>query len=433
MNSIHWYFALILLSFVSCKREKTGFPSPAGKSNAPKPIQWDEQLTKELYYDKVLGMLVGSAIGDAMGAPTEMWHRHQIKAQYGYVDSMDIVTREGSPEGPWETNLPAGATTDDTRWKFLMGKFLTQEGKPQDSLNDKAFAQFIIEHYTARKKELKNADELTPQETERRLRHTLWLQEWANVSVPYLAGDLTGYSYALNKFYGGEMACAGMLYAPVVGAYYPAMPDRAYREAYRLGFFDLGYARDITGLTAAYVSEAMKPGATIETITKVTRITDPLNYFDSRLINRSAYRIHQTAKSIVHEAKSLTTGSLTPGSPPKNFKRDTLFHHQLQKAYALLENNLQDIPFHAAEIHLINLTALEFSEGDFAMAMEFIVNFGRDNDTVAAVTGAILGAYWGASGLPPSFLKKALQINKEIVGIDLELLAEEITEAAFRN
>ena len=42
--------------------------------------------------------------------------------------------------------------------------------------------------------------------------------------------------------------------------------------------------------------------------------------------------------------------------------------------------------------HLINLTALLFSNYQFQPAMEFVTNYGRDNDTVAAVTGAILGA-----------------------------------------
>ena len=32
-------------------------------------------LTRDMVYEKVLGMLVGSAIGDALGAPTEMWPR----------------------------------------------------------------------------------------------------------------------------------------------------------------------------------------------------------------------------------------------------------------------------------------------------------------------------------------------------------------------
>ncbi|MDZ7646545.1 MAG: hypothetical protein U5K54_04865 [Cytophagales bacterium] len=47
---------------------------------------------------------------------------------------------------------------------------------------------------------------------------------------------------------------------------------------------------------------------------------------------------------------------------------------------------------------------------------------------VGAVTGAILGAYWGASKLPPDMVAIALKVNKERVGLDLEKLAHQIVE-----
>ena len=91
------------------------------------------KLSKERLYDKVLGMLVGSAIGDAMGAPTEMWSRADIGINYGFVDDLDTLVREPSAEGPWEYNLPAGGTTDDTRWKKLVSEFLLTQGSlPSD-------------------------------------------------------------------------------------------------------------------------------------------------------------------------------------------------------------------------------------------------------------------------------------------------------------
>jgi ADP-ribosylglycohydrolase len=43
------------------------------------------RLSEKDYYNKVLGLLVGSAIGDAMGAPTEMWSRKDIQLEYGFV------------------------------------------------------------------------------------------------------------------------------------------------------------------------------------------------------------------------------------------------------------------------------------------------------------------------------------------------------------
>ena len=51
-------------------------------------------LSEEAYYDKVLGALVGSAIGDAMGASTEIWHRKDIQLKYGYITGLAPAVRE---------------------------------------------------------------------------------------------------------------------------------------------------------------------------------------------------------------------------------------------------------------------------------------------------------------------------------------------------
>tara|TARA_R110002012_G_scaffold32899_3_gene96697 strand:- start:33087 stop:34412 length:1326 start_codon:yes stop_codon:yes gene_type:complete len=426
----------LMIGLLACQQNSENkaptFPSPAAPSSQVS-ADWPKGLTKEQYYDKVLGMLVGSAIGDAMGAPTEMWHRSGIQAQFGFVDSLDAVTREGSPEGPWEDNLAAGGTTDDTRWKLLMGNYLTtQAGK--DSLDAKAFASHIIDLYKAEMQQVKEIDAFGPEAMERQLMHMTWLQEWAKVAKPFADDDLQGYSYAVNRFYGGEMACAGMLYSPSIGGFYPGQPQKAYTEAYRLGFFDHGYARDITGLTAAYVAKAMEPGVKPEQIALITREVDPLRYFNSRLIGRLAYASYTASREITHIAEGLTEKDIDQGlRVPKNFKGSRLEYAQLSKAYELMDGRLQDIPFHAGEIHFINLVALEYSEGDFQKAMEFVVNYGRDNDTVAAITGAILGAYWGYSGLPKGLKEKSLKATKELVGIDLEDLARRTTEAAYRG
>lgn len=404
-------------------------PAPSGVASA----DWPAGLTKEVYYDKLLGMLVGSAIGDAMGAPTEMWHRNDIMVQFGFVDSLDAVTREGSPEGPWEDNLAAGGTTDDTRWKLLAGNYLvTQKGR--DSLDAVAFASHIIDVYLAERQQVKEVDAFGPEALERQLMHMTWLQEWAKVAKPFVEDDLQGYSYALSRFYGGEMACAGMLYAPAIGGFYPGQPDRAYAESYRLGIFDHGYARDITGLTAAYVSRAMQPGVKASEITLITREVDPLRYFNSRLIGRLAYSSYTAAKSMVYQAMQLTEEDIDKKQKlPANFKRSPLDYARLTRVYQQLDGRLQDIPFHAGEIHLINLTALEYANGDFMKAMEFVVNYGRDNDTVAAVTGAILGAHLGYAQLPQPLAGKSLEATKKLVGIDLEALAEAMAEAGYRG
>lgn len=389
------------------------------------------EMSREKLYDKVLGMLVGSAIGDAMGAPTEMWSRNSIQVEYGFVDTLDDMVREPSPEGTWAMNLPAGGTTDDTRWKVLFSEFLLAQNPSMytGGADPYEFSRFLMRKYEAEIAGLRATETFNPEPIEYQARRMAWLQEWAVVAKPFAEKDMEGYSYAVNHFYGGEMTCAGMLYSPMVGLVFPGAENEAYEAAYRLGIFDIGYARDITALTAALVSAAMRPQPTQKEVLSVLRTTDPNGYFKSRLVGRAAYRFYRDAQYIVDEARKIRLEDVDATKIKLPVKgRDLLYMAQMQRAFELLDAKNQDMPFHAGEIHLINLTALLFGEFDFRRSLEFAINYGRDNDTVGAVTGSILGAYYGKSGLPEDMVATVLSTNKTRMGIDLEKVAEGLTD-----
>jgi hypothetical protein len=401
------------------------------------PTFKDHQLDRETLNDKVLGVLVGSAIGDAMGAPTEMWSREQMQLEYGFIDSLDDMVREPSPEGTWAFNLPAGGTTDDTRWKVLMIDYFTgldeiPEKRPYQ-LSALSFAQHIVDRYQFGLRELKELDSFELEPYEDQMRKAAWLKEWAMVANSYAEADHPEqYSDALNRFYGGEMVCAGMLFSPMIGALYPSNPEWAYEQTYAIDIFDLGYAKDISGLTASLVAKAMEPGVPPDSIFKVLRDVDPRGYFESRLVGRSSYRLYRNALSIAQAAREADPAEVIAHSPiklkmPLRTKEDSIKYARFATAYERLDQQLEVFPFHPAEIHLVNLTALLLFDFDFASTLEFVINFGRDNDTTGAVTGAILGAYHGAAGLPAEFRKQVLATNLKL-GIDLEELAERMVE-----
>ena len=393
------------------------------------------RMSGDQLYDKVLGLLVGSAIGDAMGAPTEMWPRQQIKLEYGFVDSLDHMVREPSPEGTWAYNLSAGGTTDDTRWKVLLAEFIKDRANEfyrEAGPGPESFARFLIAQYQKEIDALKQTDAFDPQPFEAQMRRLSWLQEWALVARPFADNDLRGYMDALHKFYGGEMVCAGLLYSPMIGLPYPGAPDHAYRSAYDLSIFDLGYARDVTALTSAMVAAAMTPEISPLQVMSVLRSIDPQGYFQSRLVGRSSYRIFREALAITDQAKGIADHRQVKFSITPDF-HDTLYLAQMHKAFALLDDKMQDFPFHAGEIHLINLTAMLFADFDFRGALEFVINYGRDNDTVAAVTGAILGAYHGFAKIPDDLKSKVLATNRDQLGIDLEHLANQLTTVILQN
>lgn len=428
---------LLLLALAACRpseRRPAGQPAPTDTLAAYISLN----LPEDTLYDKVLGLLLGTAIGDAMGAPTEMWSRDMIQAEFGHVDGLDSMIREPSPEGTWEYNLQAGGTTDDTRWKAITIDFLTGEtGEAQPrprTLDPAGYARLLISRYTRELESLRDAPPET-EPVEAGLRRAQWLAEWVKVARPYAARDLDGYADAMNRFYGGEMVCGGMLFAPVIGGAYPGNPEWAYLQAYRTNIYDIGYGKDIAALTAAMTAAAMHPQATPDSLKAVHRDVDPLGYFKARLTARSAYFFYRSALWITHEARKIETGEAAPPvrlALPRNTPEARLRYAQWSHAYGQLDEQLQRLPFHPGEIYLIALTGMLMCDFDFAQSLQFIINYGRDNDTVGAVAGAILGALHGASKLPPDQVQQALRANREL-GFDLEAMARRMTESILRG
>lgn len=72
--------------------------------------------------DRALAALVGGALGDAMGMPTQLLSHHQIVDQYGAVETFVAP----SDDHPVSRGLEAGTITDDTEQTLLVGKVLLQ-------------------------------------------------------------------------------------------------------------------------------------------------------------------------------------------------------------------------------------------------------------------------------------------------------------------
>ena len=423
-------FSLLPLCFtiVSCKKEKKSNPDIGD----PKKVAYEAdilQLSEDEKYDKVLGALVGSAIGDAMGASTEMWHRNEIQLKYGYITGLTPAVRPQSPEGTWRNNLVAGATTDDTRWKYLMAQYLT---KNKDATDADHFAQFITDYYQHMVKGLEDKELLDDTGIlDEKIKKIDWIKEWARVSLAYQEGP-KAYLKALNRFYGGEMSCAGQLYSPMFGIIAPNA-ETAYTHAYEHSIFDLGYAKDITSLVAAMTHIAMRT-ATMDSIINTATFVDPNGYQDSRLVGRIPYSVADASvKKVLSVKQMLIEDSLIDKEypsyhMPKSFtgtKKDWIRQEML---YRYLEKDEKAIAFHSGEIWQILITAFAFGEGDFEKTLQFIINYGRDNDTVGAVAGMILGAKDGYKNLPVKLRDEVLRGSKEVMNIDLEKSAQELVE-----
>ena len=78
--------------------------------------------------DRAMGALIGGALGDALGMPTQLLSPARIGALYGHVE--DFVAP--SADHPVSKGLPAGAITDDTEQALLLGRILVESGDSFD-------------------------------------------------------------------------------------------------------------------------------------------------------------------------------------------------------------------------------------------------------------------------------------------------------------
>ncbi|TMM59468.1 ADP-ribosylglycohydrolase family protein [Maribacter algarum] len=425
MKQVFFVLGCLILFVSSCKQPKSklDIPSPAKVSYGNDTLT----LSREEKYDKILGALVGSAIGDAMGASTEMWHRKDIQLKYAYINGLTAAVREQSPEGTWDHNLNAGATTDDTRWKFLMVEYLKTHKK---RLNAQSFAKFISDYYELLAKDLARKEISTnPDVLDTKIEKIDWIKEWARVALAYQKGD-TAYQKAQNRFYGGEMSCAGQLYTPMFGLV-AENPEDAYNIAYEHALFDIGYAKDISALVSAMTQMAMQT-RNMDSIINTATFVDPLGYQDSRLVGRiSNATANASVKSVLAIKAKVVIDSLIEKDSilykmPKGFQGTQKDWVRQEMVYQMLEKDEKAIAFHTGEIWQILITGLQFGEGDFEKTMQFIVNYGRDNDTVAAIAGMILGAKDGYSNLPEDLKEEVVKVSREQMGIDLEVMAKEL-------
>ena len=83
--------------------------------------------------DRVLGSLVGFAIGDAMGATTEFMTAKEIRRKYRKL--------QGIVGGGW-LNLPAGAVTDDTQMMLCVYRAIKDTSNHPERTLDAVCGQF---------------------------------------------------------------------------------------------------------------------------------------------------------------------------------------------------------------------------------------------------------------------------------------------------
>ena len=203
----------------------------------------------------------------------------------------------------------------------------------------------------------------------------------------------------------GNIPCSSsaMCIAPV-GLVNACNPAQAARQAAHLASLinvqEAGFCQDGAAAIAAAVASACRPGATVESI-----LDDAAAHLPATSGAPMAARVEQALAA-------------TRGRDYRAFRHYVHDHPerflQLQKT-----NSLETVP--------LVLALFSLAGGELERCVTYAANFGRDTDTMAAMAGAIAGAWGGTEAVRPEWLEKVKRNAEQ----DQEALAHGLVRAAI--
>jgi ADP-ribosylglycohydrolase len=352
--------------------------------------------------DRAVGALAGAAVGDALGGATEGWESHEIHDHCGgWVEGVIRSIRHQrnvvKPFSPfWKGD---GHVTDDT----LMTRVLVHAyAAKRDHLDAYDMERLVVPALVDEPTWIPELDR------EDLLYHRLFLAEkWLVLKLRY------GHADPRDAGVGNIVNCGAAMCIAPVGIANAGGPDAAYVEALDLtGAHQSSYGREAAAVLAAAVAEALRPGATVDTVVGVAL--------------RLAKDATRTAIEAVAEVASSLDGwrgggldALRAAFAPF----DSVGEHYAQPA----QNARIPSRLHSIEEVPIALGLLVATGGDYTETMLGGVNYGRDSDSIASMGGALAGAL--GSPVPRALIDEvgeASKLDLEEPGRTMSEVAEEI-------
>jgi ADP-ribosylglycohydrolase len=353
--------------------------------------------TESKLFGKVRGCLYGGAIGDAMGAPAEWKMPAEIRERYEEI--IDFVEPW---DGPSDIGKGDGRFTDDTHMTRVLGEIYTSEGTHLDPFT---FAERIVPMIADEPRWLAERGQEMPL-----VDRLFYPEKWLLMRLRLANADprLGGVGNMVN--------CGAAMYAAPVGIVNACDPVNAYREAVEIfSAHQWSYGLEAAAVMAACVAEAFKPGATVDSVVGVA--IDRAKEGTKEAIAAVTYeaRWHddwRDAIGALRDAIRPFDGSAEDGVGDRGNKTDDWAPSR--------RKSIEELP--------VALGFLLVTQGDFEQAIFGAANYGRDNDSIAGMAGAITGALHGDGVIRPEWIAQLNTANR----VDLDPLARDLTELAVK-
>ncbi|MFE2375788.1 ADP-ribosylglycohydrolase family protein [Streptomyces sp. NPDC059398] len=325
--------------------------------------------------DRTTGALIGAAVGDALGGPVEGWTPEAISERHG-GRVQGIV--EPFYKEEWRTARPIapyhkgdGHVTDDT----LMTHALI---RVYETVRDHLDAYAVADHLVP---DLMGTPRWIPElEAEALPLQRIFLAEkWIVARLHY------GHVDPREAGVGNIVNCGAAMYMAPVGLVNAGSPAHAYTEALDIaGAHQSSYGREAAAVFAAAVAAACKPGATPESVVGdvLALAKDGTRAAIEAVCEAAA--AHDGYESALKPLREAVAPFDTVGpeyrKPSLGARRPSRLH------------SIEELP--------VALGMLLAGRGDFRETVLGSVNYGRDCDSIATMSGAIVGALYGEGAVP---------------------------------
>ena len=371
-------------------------------------------MSEELY-SRILGCMVGNAIGDAFGGAVEFMKADRVREMAGGTWVQEFLPysklHKEHEFGTWAPAPPRGTGTDDTRNNHIFAECVIRN---RGQINSQLLAIEYLERYRDR-------DIFYPRHAALAEKQYHWLH------------DLACAHLGMRESFGGRPAWVvsakgtafpmliGLIQLAFAGLLFCGEPEQAYVKAFELDFPDVGYAQDATGMMAAMVSAALRGGISGKQMVQVGLETNPFGYVDTVLGGRVMANRVKSFLELADKAED-----------------DQALVSALAREVAHLH------PYDPVDVLGVPMAAIYASDGDAVRSIIMAANDRyldeqgelrqlRDVDCTAGVAGALVGALRGVSAFPDDWVADVMAANKELYGIDIEANARKFYQAVYGN
>ncbi|NQD68664.1 ADP-ribosylglycohydrolase family protein [Bacillus haikouensis] len=361
------------------------------------------------FQERVRGVVISTALGDALGATIEKLSYEQIKEQYKRVES--LKTKWYKADASVDVNLGRqrgnGIVTDDTLMTFALINVYNKELRHLDAydlgnqfVKEIAYNKTYIPEFG---REAMIIDRLFYPEKYIFMRHVL-----ANCEPR--EGGL-----------GNMVNCGAAMYIAPIGIVNAGNPKAAYDEAilFAMGH-QCSYGLEAAGVLAACVAKAFEKGVSVDDIveTAIHLAKDGTKMAIIEL-TEAARRLRGEKAEMDHVIHTFQT-IMSKYSPMGDD-----VHRKVEKV-GIPSNHYTPSRLFSIEELPMALAFIVLNDGTYYPAIYDGINSGRDTDSIGVMIGVILGALHGEKIVK----KEDIELLQETNKIDLYEISDRFCETA---